>query len=174
LPPLPAPADNAAMEAEPIKGEPPKRKRRWFQFSLRTLMIFTAVVAVGCGWLATKIEKKRREQQTIELILSKGGHIGFDYQRVDDLDGFILGKAWHIGGEPSAPRWLQSIFGENFFSEVQFVYFDRENSASWTDAEMENLKYLSQLEELQLREVQVSDAEIKELQKALPNCHIDR
>jgi hypothetical protein len=27
----------------------PKRKRRWFQFSLRALMIFTAVVAVACG-----------------------------------------------------------------------------------------------------------------------------
>jgi hypothetical protein len=37
LPPLPAPADNSAMEAEPIKAEPPKHKRRWLQFSLRTL-----------------------------------------------------------------------------------------------------------------------------------------
>ena len=34
------------MEAEPIKAEPVKRKRRWFQFSLRTLMIGVTVVAV--------------------------------------------------------------------------------------------------------------------------------
>ena len=27
------------MQAEPNKVEPPKRKRRWFQFSLRTLLI---------------------------------------------------------------------------------------------------------------------------------------
>ncbi len=33
LPPLSAVADNGAMEAEP-----PKRKRRWYQFSLRTLL----------------------------------------------------------------------------------------------------------------------------------------
>jgi hypothetical protein len=32
--------DNAAMESEP------KRKRRRFQFSLRTLMLFTMVVVV--------------------------------------------------------------------------------------------------------------------------------
>jgi hypothetical protein len=38
---LPAVGDNAAMEAEPPEAEPPKRKRRWFQFSLRTLMIFS-------------------------------------------------------------------------------------------------------------------------------------
>jgi hypothetical protein len=31
--------DNAAMQTEPTKADPPKRKRRWFQFSLRTLMI---------------------------------------------------------------------------------------------------------------------------------------
>jgi hypothetical protein len=34
------------MEAEPLKAEPPKRKRRWFQFSLRTLLIVVTVVAV--------------------------------------------------------------------------------------------------------------------------------
>ena len=27
------------METEPTKVEPPNRKRRWFQFSLRTLLI---------------------------------------------------------------------------------------------------------------------------------------
>jgi hypothetical protein len=41
LPPLPAPADNAVMETDP-----PKRKRRRFQFSLRALLIFTMVVAI--------------------------------------------------------------------------------------------------------------------------------
>ena len=32
------------MEVEPTKAEPPKRKRRWFQFSLRTLLIGVALV----------------------------------------------------------------------------------------------------------------------------------
>ena len=35
---LSAVADNAAMPTEPTKAEPPKRQRRWFQFSLRTLV----------------------------------------------------------------------------------------------------------------------------------------
>ena len=32
-------------EAEPIESDPPKRKRRWFQFSLRTLFLVTLFVA---------------------------------------------------------------------------------------------------------------------------------
>jgi hypothetical protein len=51
---LSAPADNAAMQAEPPKADPPKRKRRWFQFSLRTLMIVVAVVAAVCSVLADR------------------------------------------------------------------------------------------------------------------------
>jgi hypothetical protein len=39
--------DNAAMEAEPTKTDPQKRKRRWIQFSLRTLLIFTLIFDIG-------------------------------------------------------------------------------------------------------------------------------
>jgi hypothetical protein len=50
------------MQTEPAKAEPPKRKRRSFQFSLRTLVIAVAVLAVPCayvGWQA-KIVKERK------------------------------------------------------------------------------------------------------------------
>jgi hypothetical protein len=43
LPRLSAVGDNAVMQNEPSKAEPPKRKRRRFQFSLRTLLIGVAV-----------------------------------------------------------------------------------------------------------------------------------
>jgi hypothetical protein len=33
------------MQTELPKADPPKRKRRWFQFSLRSLMIVVTVVA---------------------------------------------------------------------------------------------------------------------------------
>ena len=35
------------MEAEPPKAEPPKRKRRWFQFSLRTLLLFIVAASLA-------------------------------------------------------------------------------------------------------------------------------
>jgi hypothetical protein len=39
------------METDLTKADPPKRKRRWFQFSLRTLMIGVTLLAVLPGWL---------------------------------------------------------------------------------------------------------------------------
>jgi hypothetical protein len=35
------------MPTEPSNAEPPKCKRRWFQFSLRTLMIVMTVTALA-------------------------------------------------------------------------------------------------------------------------------
>jgi hypothetical protein len=39
------------MQTEPIKAEPPKRKRRWFQFSLRALMALVTPLVVVCGYV---------------------------------------------------------------------------------------------------------------------------
>jgi hypothetical protein len=35
------------MQTEPLKAEQPKRQRRWFQFSLRTLMIFIVAASLA-------------------------------------------------------------------------------------------------------------------------------
>ena len=49
--------DNAAVQTEPPKADPPKRKRRWLQFSLRTLLIgVTVICAVATDRLAAAAE----------------------------------------------------------------------------------------------------------------------
>jgi hypothetical protein len=72
--------DNAAMEANSAKAEPPKRKRRRFQFRLRTLMIGVTLfcVAVGgyVGWQA-KIVRERKP--ILDDVLKRGGIAHADY-----------------------------------------------------------------------------------------------
>ena len=58
---LPAGGDNAAMQTEPPKAEPPKRQRRWFQFSLRTLLIGVTLLAVTC-WIVVDRQRLIRER----------------------------------------------------------------------------------------------------------------
>jgi hypothetical protein len=95
---LPAVGDNAAMEAEPLKTEPPKRKRRWYQFSLRTLMIVVTLLAVPCAYVAheARIVAERRAWTV--------AHIG---SIVADFDGRKL-KAFYDPkfDPPLMRRWL--------------------------------------------------------------------
>ncbi len=112
---LPASADNAAMETESIKAAP-KRKRRWFQFSVRTLMIFTLICAVVCAWVGHRMRQKRREREIVDAILNDGGFATYDY-KYDADEHFIA------NGEPSAPMWLRKLLGDDFFCEVDSVSF---------------------------------------------------
>ena len=62
------------------------------------------------------------------------------------------------------------------FRNVECVALHQQylNNTQVTDAGLENLKGLTNLTDLFLNNTQVTDAGVKELQKALPNCHIDR
>lgn len=47
------------MQSEPTQVEPPKRRRRWSQFSLRSLMIVVTLFCVAAGWFATQARAVR-------------------------------------------------------------------------------------------------------------------
>jgi hypothetical protein len=63
------------------KTGPPKRKRRWFQFSLRTLMIVVtllAVVSAYVGWQATIVRERKELAREINAQNNgQGGSVTF-------------------------------------------------------------------------------------------------
>jgi hypothetical protein len=63
---LPAVGDNAAMQTEPPKADPPKRKRRWFQFSLRSLLIAVTLSAVVCSYVGWQDKIVRARKAVLE------------------------------------------------------------------------------------------------------------
>jgi hypothetical protein len=56
------------MELEPPNADQPKRKRRWFQFSLRSLLIGVKLLAVVCGWQAKIIRDRREAAKTYQTV----------------------------------------------------------------------------------------------------------
>ena len=145
-----------------MDAEPPKRKRHWFQFqfSLRTLLIFALIAALGCAWLGRKIERKRREQAIVDAIRERGGVVEYDY----------------INGEPSGPAWLRWLLGDNLFDDVKRArirHVDEAtlgglaemtrlrrldlNNTNMTDDGLAHLKGLTQLQWLDLDNTQVTD-----------------
>jgi hypothetical protein len=91
------------MDAESIKADPPKRKRRWFQFSLRTLLIGVMLLAVAfdfCGYVGRQAEIVRERRALLDRIVRLGGCYNNISRRYFPMD-------WHAvhlrGGTPSPP-----------------------------------------------------------------------
>jgi Leucine Rich repeat len=133
---LPAVGDNAAMQTEP-----PKLRRRWFQFSLRTLLFFTLICAVGSALVARRMDQKHNEREIVEAILKLGGLVEYDYQ---------IDRA-----KPPGPDWLRNVLGENYFSDVEVVILQNVPDA---DARLGNVKRLTQVQWLSLAHTNITDA----------------
>ena len=61
------------MPTEPSKADPPKRKRRWFQFSLRTLLVVVTVAAVKCAVCLPMLREWQRREAVRQILATFGG-----------------------------------------------------------------------------------------------------
>jgi Leucine Rich repeat len=140
-------ADNAGMQTELPNADPPRRKRRWFQFSLRSLLIFTLICAIGSAWLGKRIEQKRKEREAVEAIAKFGGQVAYDYERDSP--------------KPPGPEWLRGLLGEDFFTRI--VGVDLCCCANLTDAGLVNVKAMTQLQTLSLFFTTIGDAGVENI-----------
>ena len=50
-----------------------KQKRPWFQFSLRTLLVFVTLCALLCSWVTVKTKQARRQREAKERVYELRG-----------------------------------------------------------------------------------------------------
>src|SRR4051794_35781390 len=63
-----------AEKNDSLDTQAPPPKRRWFQFSLRTMLIFMTLICVACGlWLGPKA----RRHSLVKAIEAAGGQIDY-------------------------------------------------------------------------------------------------
>ena len=99
-----------------------KLKRRFVRFSLRTLLLFMLVVCVALGW---KVERTRKQRDTVAWVHQMGGSVVYDYE-VDD-NGRRVPNA-----EPPGRKWLRNLLGIDYFDdvvEVDLLFQDDVNGA---------------------------------------------
>ena len=48
------------------------RGRRWYQFSLRSLLLFTLICAIASAWMAHRMEYKRVELEAVDSLVKRG------------------------------------------------------------------------------------------------------
>ena len=71
-------------------------KLRWYQYSLRTLLVFvTLLCTVACSWIGVKLRQAERQRTVVEAITKLGGDVG-----------------WCIR---PGPAWLQPLLGDDYY-----------------------------------------------------------
>jgi hypothetical protein len=113
--PLPAASDNAAMQTEPPKPDPPKRKRRWYQFSLRTLLIVVTLLAVPLSYVGWQAKIVRERRSVADEITQHGGFVHWASTITDNSQPkLVISPRLNI--KPPYPNvsWLRRLLGDDY------------------------------------------------------------
>jgi hypothetical protein len=182
----------------------PKGKLRWYQFSLRTLLMFVTLVAGLCSWYAAKRRQADRQAAAVKTLESHGYHIQYDYDYNYDplhrtcdiptphpnwlvqLVGYdFLYDVYAVGGRATLPDCIKCR--EPALTDADMAAFEQlpelrviklcniyGNPAKATDKGIAHLKKLKSLEFLDLSDTLVTDAGVRDLQNAISSLKICR
>src|SRR6185295_19980991 len=105
---------------------PPSPRRRWFRFSLRTLLV---VVTLLCVWLGWQIHAVRQRSAIIAELRATGVYglpvwtpkYGWFNPVIDHI---FSGEESLVreGQKPSRPDWVRKLFGDCYAGQL---WFDR-------------------------------------------------
>lgn len=169
-----SPADSAVITTPP--------KRRWFQFSLRMMLIVMTLLCLGPGgYVAYEQSKAREQKRAVAAILKLGGSVDYDetvsvrprlvrlilgdetFGNVNHVD---LHPLIHDDAESGSVRKKQPIVDGDLkhlrsFPRLHYLSLDR--CGQITDAGLADLAGISSLEEIYLGRTQITDAGLRHL-----------
>jgi hypothetical protein len=151
--------EDSLDEPAEVMIDEPARKRRWFRFSLRTLMVVVLLLSLPLGWLAMRMAQAERQRRAVEAIREAGGEVYYLHKK-----GVMATPIVRLRMS------LAELVGWNLIWDVLEV--DLSSAASISDDTLEHVRGLSELEMLYVRRKQLSEKDIEAIQQALPNCKI--
>ena len=149
---------------------------RWrFQYSLRSLLLFTLFANLGMAWLCPLWIAAKRQREAVAALHAAGASVRYDYE-VEQLARSRASPAtrWSPAAPPvpPGPAWARRLLGDDFFAHVVDVGFAMPAFSTHgsepnpiTDQCLEHIGKLPRLEVLELGWSRVSDAGLKNLQR---------
>jgi hypothetical protein len=130
----------------------PKPRRRWLQFSLRTLMLLVVMFGAGFGWLGMKLRQAKVQREAVDAVSHL--RVSVSYDRTTSL----------------VPDWLRTMLGDDVFAAVVWADFD---DPQVTDADLRHLEGLPQLRTLHLTNAKVTDAGLEHVKGLTQLRHLN-
>ncbi len=102
------------------------RRRRWFTFSLRSVLVLTTLI---CVWLGREVNQAVRQQQAVELLGKLDADYLFAHQTSESLEApadwsDLQYPPYPDLEVPPAPEWLLRTIGEDHFRQLAYVGLD--------------------------------------------------
>jgi len=138
--------------------KPPKPRRRWLRFGLRTLLVLVLLLSLPLGWLGREIYRVRQEEQVAAAIIDAGGILRFDFNHQEPIGVY---ENW-------GPRLLRKLWGKNMGRHLDMVHI---HSAEDTNRLIPLLVRCERLEYLGLPAAKLSDRSMQIL-ASLPNLRV--
>lgn len=130
----------------------PRSRRRWLQFSMRTMLVVVSVTCVLLALWGVPAERRRRAVAAIEAI---GGRVNY--------------VACETTSESFPITVLRPWLPRAYFDKIDSVILI---GAQITDPVLVHLQVLTDLHAIALVNTRLTDAGLVQLRKALPNCTI--
>lgn len=101
-------------------------KRRWLQYSLRTLFLLTLVVSLAASWVGVHLQRARRQEQALEVLRALGAHVRLRESptRIDRVFGIEeVRHAYLVLENPTADQLatLSTVSCEPVESELRVI-----------------------------------------------------
>ena len=116
----------------------PKPKRRWLQFSLRTMFL---VMTVFCIWIAITAKRARDQKLAVEAIREMGGRVFYEHQIGNPSD-------------PLIPEWLRRFIGDEYFFSVNGIQLE---GPDFDDASLIAIEQMTDAKLLALTDTKITD-----------------
>ena len=130
-------------------------RRRWYQYSLRSLFLVTLALALWLGWIC---HKANQQKKAVEAIRGLGGGVYYDCDF--DANGHFDTNGEFDAKGHERPAWFRNLVGVDFLASVNEAWLD---DARVSDAELEHLQALTKLTALDLSGTRVTDAGLEYL-----------
>ena len=138
-------------------GDPPTR-REWLRFSLRAMFLGMAASGLGFGYLARLLKGVEQREKLVADLKALGAEVAFDHNVSTDR---MFNNT--TPPPPRGPAILRWAFGENAFSDVEWVCFLDPAKSKMCDEQLHLLKDLPRLTTVSLSGPGITDRGIKVL-----------
>ena len=179
----------------PMTSSNSKSTRRWFQFSVRSLLIVLTICAASLGWYLHRWREQQNEQRkasaavralggSAQSSFSSSSPVSMILERHNAENGFTLNEKQVSDDDLrifESARLTRSLYlfknkitdrGLAHLKNLPYLQVLDLRRNEITDDGLVHLENLQALEELYLINTKVTPAGIARLQQKLPNCKI--